>query len=65
VRSICILDQKIKQPLNPSMELVKFQWNSYGPKDATCEQKYSMRVEYPHIFKNKIEILYVHVYRMH
>jgi hypothetical protein len=52
VRPICILDQKIKQLRNRVMELVKVQWTSYIPDDATWEHEDAMRAEYPHFFED-------------
>jgi hypothetical protein len=42
VQPICILDQKLKQLQNLSMELVKVQWSWFGPKDATFEREDAM-----------------------
>jgi hypothetical protein len=51
VRPVFILDRKIKQLRNQSMELVKVKWTWYGSKDPTWEREDAMRVEYPHIFE--------------
>jgi hypothetical protein len=52
VHPVRILDQKIKQPWNQSIGLVKFQWTWYGPEDATWEHEDAMRAEYPHLFED-------------
>ena len=52
VHPVCILDKKSKQLWNRAINLVKVQWTSYGPKDATWEHADSMWAEYPHLFEN-------------
>jgi hypothetical protein len=51
VHPVFILDWKIKQLWNRSIDLVKVQWTWYDPEDATWEHDDAMREEYPHIFE--------------
>jgi hypothetical protein len=39
VEPVCILDRKFKVLRNKSISLVKVQWTSYGPEDATWENE--------------------------
>ena len=47
-----ILDRKRKHLQNRTIELVKVQWNWYGPKDVTWEHEDAMWEEYPHLFED-------------
>jgi hypothetical protein len=46
-----VLDRKVKMLWNRVIELVKFQWTCYGPKDATWENQDALWTEYPQHFE--------------
>jgi hypothetical protein len=52
VHPVCILDRKIKQLQNRSIELVKVQWTWYSPEDGTWEHKDAMQAVYSHLFED-------------
>ncbi|XP_073120645.1 uncharacterized protein [Henckelia pumila] len=47
---IQILDQKVKQLRNNSMQLVKVQWSRHGIEEATWETEEDMRQRFPELF---------------
>jgi hypothetical protein len=48
---VWVLDIKVKMLWIRVIEMIKFQWNCYGPEDATWEHDDAMRVEYPRLFE--------------
>ena len=56
VHHVRIVDWKRKQLHNQAIGLVKVQWTSYGPEDATWEHADVMREEYLHHFENFEEL---------
>jgi hypothetical protein len=52
VHSVRILDRKSKQLRNRDIRLVKVQWTSYSPEDATWEHEDAMWAKYTHLFED-------------
>jgi hypothetical protein len=51
VQPLLVMDKKVKMLRNRVIEMVKVQWTSYGPEDATWEHEDSMRAKYPQRFE--------------
>ena len=45
-----ILDSRVKQLKNKTVDLVKVLWNHHGLEEATWELRSEMERKYPHLF---------------